>query len=673
MEGDYQCYVRLLQSCNTRTREALGRQIHGLFLKKGLLSSMVIAANNIIQMYWRCGSVSHARNLFDEMSDRNCFSWNIMIEGYMKSGDRDMSMKLFELMPERNNFTWNVVVSGFAKAGELGVAARLFGEMPRKDSVTLNSLLHGYTRNGYPEKAVRLFKELNPSTDAFLLSTVIGACTDLNALKCGKQIHAHILIGGIEYDSVMSSSLVNFYSKCGDLSVASNVLDQMEEPDDFSISALISGYTDCGRVNDARKVFDRKMNRCVVLWNAMISGYISNNMEIQGLVLFNEMRRYEVREDSSTLASVVNACNGLGLLENGKAMHCHACRFGFIDDIVVASTLLDMYSKCGSPTDACKLFGELKNYDTILLNSMIAVYSNCGRIEEAKQIFEKIEKKSLISWNSMVVGLSQNGCPVETLNLFFHMHRLDLRTDKFSLSSVVSACASVSSLELGEQVFARAIIVGLDSDQIVSSSLIDLYCKCGLIQYGRKVFDSVVKSDEISWNSMLMGYATNGYGFEAIDLFNKMMDSGIRPTGVTFMGVLSACDHTGLVEEGRKLFDAMKREYHIDPGIEHFSCIVDLLARAGFLEESIGLVEKMPFKADASIWSSVLRGCVAHGDRAKGKRVAEKIIKLDPENSVAYIQLSAIFASSGDWERSEFVRNLMKEKHVRKNSGSSWG
>lgn len=664
-------YVRLLQSCSNRNRETLWRQTHGLFLKKGFISSIVIVANHLLQIYSRSGRMGTARHLFDEMPDRNYFSWNTMIEGYMNSGEKGTSLRFFDMMPERDGYSWNVVVSGFAKAGELGVARRLFDAMPEKDAVTLNSLLHGYILNGYAEEALRLFKEMKFSADAIIMTTVLKACAMLEALKCGKLIHARILIGGVEFDSKMSSSLVNLYAKCREWRMASIMLDQIGEPDDHSLSALISGYANCGRVYESRSIFDRKSNRCVILWNSMISGYVANNMKMEALVLFNEMRS-ETREDSRTLAAVINACIGLGFLETGKQMHCHACKFGLIDDIVVASTLLDMYSKCGSPMEACKLFSEVETYDTILLNNMIKVYFSCGRFDDAKRVFERIENKSLISWNSMTNGFSQNGCPVETLEYFRRMHKLDLPTDEVSLSSIISACASISSLELGEQVFARATIVGLDSDQVVSSSLIDLYCKCGFVEHGRRVFDTMVKSDEVSWNSMISGYASNGRGFEAIDLFKKMNVAGIRPTQITFMVVLTACNYCGLVEEGRKLFEAMKLDNGFVPDKEHFSCMVDLLARAGYVEEAIDLVEEMPFDADASMWSSVLRGCVTNGYKAMGKKVAEKIIELEPENSVAYVQLSAIFATSGDWESSALVRKLMRENNVTKNPGSSW-
>lgn len=673
MDLDVHHCARLLQCCNNQNTIHHGKQLHLLFFKKGLLSSLLTIGNRLLQFYSRCGNMSDAWRLFEEMPHRNCFSWNTIIEGYMKSGSKEKSLELFNLMPHKNDFSWNMVISGFAKAGELEIARSLFNDMPRKNGVAWNSIIHGYARNGCPGDAVRLFKELRSCDDMFVLATVIGACTDLEAVNCGKQIHARIVIDGLEFDSVLGSSLVNLYGKCGDLDSATNTLNLMKEPDDFSLSALVSSYANCGRMNDARRIFYRKGSKCSVVWNSMISGYVSCDEEAEALVIYKQMRANGVQEDSSTLASVMSACCSLGYLTHGKQMHCHACKVGVNDDVVVASALVDMYSKCGNPDSACQLFHELKAYDTILLNSMITIYSSCGRIEDAKQIFEKMPVRSLVSWNSMIVGLSQNGCPIEALHLFCRMNNMDLKIDKFSLASVISACASISLLELGEQVFARATLIGLQSDQIISSSLVDFYCKCGLVECGRKIFDTMIKSDEVSWNSMLMGYATNGHGFEALILFKEMRNAGVRPTDITFTAVLSACDHCGLVEEGWKWFEAMKWHYHVDPGIEHYSCMIDLFSRAGSLEKAVNLIQHMPFEADASMWSSVLRGCAAHGDKALGKKVAEKIIELDPENSGAYIQLSTMFATSGEWERSALVRKLMRKKQVKKNPGCSWG
>ncbi|XP_002520265.2 putative pentatricopeptide repeat-containing protein At1g77010, mitochondrial [Ricinus communis] len=679
MDLELRSLARLLQSLNTHSSIHQGKQLHLLFLKKGLINATVSLANRLLQMYARCGgTMTDAHNLFDEMPERNCFSWNTMIEGYMRVGDKERSLKLFDLMPQKNDYSWNVVISGFAKAGELDVAKKLFNEMPRRNGVAWNSMIHGYARNGFAREAVGLFKELNSNPlekscgDTFVLASVIGACADLGAIEYGKQVHARILMDDVELDSVLISSLINLYAKCGHLDTANYVLKMMDEVDDFSLSALIMGYANCGRMSDAVRIFRTKSNPCFVVWNSLISGYVNNHEEMKAFALVNEMKNNRVQVDSSTITVILSACSSTGNAQYAKQMHGYVCKVGLIDSVIVASAFIDAYSKCGNPNDACKLFSELKAYDTVLLNSMITAYCNCGRIRDAKNIFETMPSKSLISWNSIIVGLAQNAYPLEALDVFGKMNKLDLRMDRFSLASVISACACISSLELGEQVFARAIITGLESDQAVSTSLVDFYCKCGFIENGRKLFDSMIKTDEVSWNSMLMGYATNGYGLETLTLFNEMKQAGLRPTDITFTGVLSACDHCGLVEEGRKWFNIMKYDYHIDPGIEHYSCMVDLFARAGCLKEALNLVEHMPFEADCSMWSSVLRGCVAHGDKDLGKKVAQQIIQLNPESSSAYVQLSGIFATSGDWESSALVRKIMTEKQVKKHPGFSW-
>ncbi|XP_024017936.1 putative pentatricopeptide repeat-containing protein At1g77010, mitochondrial [Morus notabilis] len=678
MNPDVYSLVRLLQSCNTHQSIHQGKQLHLLFLKKGLLGSDVTIGNRLLQMYLRCGSTSDAHALFEEMPHRNCFSWNTMIEGYMKSGDCKRSLELFKIMPEKNDFSWNTVISGFSKKGLLDTAQSLFDEMPWKSCVAWTAMIHGYARNGQPKDALRLFKRLSSNAleesfvDKFVLATVIGVCTDLVALGCGKQIHAHILIDKVEIDSALSSSLVNFYGKCGDLDSANHVFNMTKEPDDYSISALIVSYANFGRMSDARKFFNAKSNPSVALWSSMISGYVCNNDNIGALNLFNDMRASGVQGDSLTIVSVLSACSILGILVHAKQFHAHACKVGMIDNIVVTGALVDAYSKCGSLDDACKLFSELKAFDTILLNCMISVYSSCSRIEEAKHIFKTMPRRSLISWNSMMIGLCQNGCPMDALDLFQEMNNLGLKMDKFSVASAISACAGISSLEFGEQIFARAVIIGLEHDEIISNSLLDFYCKCGLVENGQKIFDRMMRCDEVPWNAMLTGYATNGHGLEALALFNEMLQAGVLPNGITFTGVLCACDHCGLVEEGRRWFYSMKCDYNIDPSIEHYAGMIDLFSRAGCLEEAMNMIEKMPFKADVSMLSSVLRGCVANGHKSLGKKVAEQIIELDSENSGAYVQLSNILASYGEWEGSAEVRKVMRHKGIQKNPGCSW-
>ncbi|MQL71142.1 hypothetical protein Taro_003489 [Colocasia esculenta] len=671
----------LLQSCKGGDAIRRGRQLHLLLLKWGLASSRYYG-NCLLQMYTRCGggTLAHAHQLFDDIPLRNCFTWNSLIDAYSRMGDVEISMALFDRMPQKNTFSWNAVISGLARTGELATARRLFEEMPVKDAVAWNCVMHGYVRRGNPREALKLYKTLNanslgyssPWNDNYVLATAVNACAHYVAYNCGRQIHAHILVSNVEYDLALNSALVDMYSKCGDLDHALSVLEDMSEPDEFSLSSLLLGYANQGRLADARRLFDKRRRPGVVLWNSMLTACVSNGHLEEAVKLFNLMVGDGTAVDSSTLATVLSACTGLLVYKCGRQVHAHALKVGHGEDVVVVTALADLYSKSGSCDDARRVFTEAKERDTILLNSMITAYSNCGSIQEARNIFNMIPNRSLISWNSMLVGYSQNGFAMEALELFSEMHRQGLEIDKVAFASALSACASLASLGFGEQIFALATTMGLESDHVISTSLIDLYCKCGDVADGRRLFDGVRKSDEAQWNSMLMGYAANGCGTEVLSLFEEMRKAGVCPNEATFVAVLSGCCHCGLVDEGWDWFHAMKDHYKINPTTEHYSCIVDLLVRAGKLGEAMDFIGKMPFKADASMWTSLLRGCQAHGDDLLGSKVAERLMALDPRQAGVYVQLSSMYAGREDWGRSALVRKVIQESQIRKNPGCSW-
>ncbi|XP_051138982.1 putative pentatricopeptide repeat-containing protein At1g77010, mitochondrial [Andrographis paniculata] len=680
---DLQSYARWLNTLKNPGSILQGKQLHLVLLKKGVLSALSIG-NRLVQMYARCGRMGDARNLFDEMPQKNCFTWNALLEGYAKSGSSNGGLlDLFMSMPIRDEVSWNTVVSGLVRDGDLDGARKVFDEMPRKTCIAWNTMIHGYAKNGGSWMALRLFKEFLKwefggsvgvfGWDPFILATVVGACSDTGGLDIGKQVHARMIIDRVEFDCVLRSALTNMYGKCGDLDSAARVLSAMEDPDDYSLSSLISSYTSFGRMDDAKRIFGLKSNPCVGLWNSLISGYVANDDPAEALILFGEMNSRGVVGDCSTFSSVLNACSDVGVIRNCIRLHSFAYKLGILNDIGVTSALIDAYAKCGSSTDACVLFSDVKSFDTILLNLMITVYSNCGRINEAKRVFGGMKSKSLISWNAMIVALNQNGYPMEALTFFHEMNVNGLRMDKFSLAAAVAACASVPLPEFGEQIFARSIAVGLNTNRVVATSIIDFYCKIGSIELARKVFDQMTNPDEVSWNSMLMGYATNGYGHDVLALFREMTRNGATPSKITFTAVLSACDHCGLVDDGMEWFLRMKRDYDIDPEKEHYSCMIDLLARAGRLQEAIGLIDEVPPGANSNMWSAVLRGCAEYGDHALSKKVAERITEVDGENSGALIQFSRAMASAGEWTESEMVRRAMREQNVAgKTAGRSW-
>ncbi|EPS66240.1 hypothetical protein M569_08541 [Genlisea aurea] len=679
--------ARLLNSFDVPSLVCRGKQLHLLFLKRGALFSTVSIANRLLQMYAKCGKMKDARVLFDEMPQRNSFAWNTLLEGYAKWGSKDELWGLFYSMPSKDDFSWNIMISEFVSEGAWEEAQQLFDEMPRKNEIAWNTMIYGHARSGRSTKALELFKKflkwevshhytggLIMSCNPIILATAIGACSDARRVELGKQVHARIVTGNVECDPILASSLVTMYGKCGDIQTAYRLLISMEEPDDYSLSSLIFCCAKAYGMDEARRLFELKSNPSVVVWNSMISSYVSNDQPEEALHMYEVLQKQGVRGNYSTFSSVLSACSCLGSLRDCIQIHPQAHKIGVISDLLVAGAFIDAYSKCGSPADSCNLFGELKTYDTVLLNTMINIFFNCGRVDEAKRVFGGIEFKSLISWNSVIVGLSQNGYPMEALEIFRTMNDNTISMDSFSLASAISACASISLFELGEQIFGRAVVIGVTSNQVVATSLIDLYCKCGSVEFGRKLFDRLRNAaDSVSWSTMLMGYASNGYGKETLALFHDMMRLGtVTPNEVTFIAVLSACDHCGLVEEGRHWFSVMRNQYRIDPTIEHYSCMIDLMSRSGLIQEAIDLIDEIPLQVDANMWSAVLRGCIQIEDKCLSEQVINRIRELDPQNSGTLVQLSGVLASTGDWNQSESVRRAMRDMRIQKSPALSW-
>ncbi|KMZ75201.1 hypothetical protein ZOSMA_117G00190 [Zostera marina] len=682
--------VNRLRSCTTQHFLRGGQQLHIFLLKSGLSTSLYYG-NCLLHMYSRCSTSTSnlidARFLFDEMPKKNIFTWNILIDAYSRYGDIESSMNLFRSMPDRNPFTWNAVITGCIRKGDVMFAQKLFDEMPIKNVVALNSVMHGFVKQSREMEALRIYKKANlGGCDSFVTATALNACARDERFDCGKQVHARLMVSHLKLDSILGSALVDMYCKCGDLHSAVRSFSLLPEIDEFSLSAIISGYSDRGRCDDARQLFDRgtSMNAIssAVLWNSMLNCYVSNGRSEKAFELFKLLMARQngnVSPDPSTLISVLNVCIGAGRIGTGRQVHGQVWKLGLMSDIIVGTGLIDLYNKHCIPDDSCKVFSDLKEHDTISMNAMIHVYSNSGRVSEAEQIFLNISNKTMISWNSMLVGYNQNGRAGEAMKLFREMHRLHLKKDTVTISTVLSSCGSTCSLEFGEQIFALATTTGLNSDTIITTSLIDLYCKAGLAQTARKLFDSVNvfstgAADEATWNSMLMGYAMNGHGPETLDLFKAMRTNpNLKPNDVTFIGVLTGCCHCGLVEEGRRWFNAMENEFNIVPSIEHYSCMVDLFIRAGRLNEAVDFSNVMPAGSrDAGILTTLLRGCVVEGGGV-GQEISERLTEMNGKKEASwYVELSNQYASRGNWVRSEEIRKTMRERSIVKDPGCSW-
>jgi pentatricopeptide repeat protein len=567
------------------------------------------------------------------------------------------------------------LVIGYAKCG-IRVDARLvLGEIPERKVVSWSAMIAAYAKQGFAEEALRLFNEMQRvdiEVDERTFASVLPVCAKLAALQQGEEIHEYIIRSGFHSNIFLGNALLDMYVKCGRLEDACKVFDKMPERDVVSWNAMIAGYSRNGEIYEALKVFQKMPQRNVVSWTAMIAAYASHGHGDEALALFYQMLQMCIQPNQFTYASVLQACANLAALEHGKEIHEDIIMNGFRSDIFVGNALVDMYSKCGRAHDAFKVFDKMPKRDMVSWTAMVTGYAQNGFMDKALDLFQHMPERNLFSWNAMIAGYAQNGPFNEALKFFRQMQLTSVKPSLVTLASVISACANMVALREGEEIHEDIIRSGCMSDVFLGSSLIDMYAKCGSIDDACKVFSRIPRQDTISWTAMIIGYAMHGSGKDAVHLFEQMQHSGTKPDHVTFLGVLSACCHAGLVDDGWQYFNCMSEDYHMAPAVEHYCCMVDLLGRAGHLDEARDFINKMPITPDAAVWASLLGACRIHSNTMLAEEVAQRLLETDPQNAAHYVLLSNIYASVGRWDGLKKVRTLMQERGVMKMPGCSW-
>lgn len=374
----------------------------------------------------------------------------------------------------------------------------------------------------------------------------------------------------------------------------------------------------------------------------MISGYLDSGRFRDGLDLFKRMLEPGfMLPDSFTVVRVLTACAQAGDLRTGESIHRYVVEKAIDRNVYVATSLVDLYVKCGC-------------------------------MERARGVFEGMKERDVVTWSAMIGGYASNGLPREALELFFRMEREGLRPDCFTMVGVLSACARLGALELGHRVSKLMEKREFLSEPVLGTALIDMYSKCGSTARAWDVFRGMKERDLIVWNAMITGLVMTGHHKVSFGLFAQMEKLGVQPEGNTFIGILCGCTHAGLVEDGRRYFKSMSRIYGLAPRIEHYGCMVDLLARAGLLEEAHQLIKEMPMETNAVVWGALLAGCKLHRDIILAEHVLKRLIELEPWNSGNYVSLSNIYGANGKWDESAKLRLVMKEKGIQKTPGSSW-
>lgn len=505
------------------------------------------------------------------------------------------------------------LVNMYANCGSMEDARQVFEKMSKRNVRLWNAMVRGYACNGSLEETLKIFYQMQwegEQPNNFTFPYVLKACAGLSALLKGKEIHGHIVRSGFGTDIYVGTALVDMYAKCGSLEVA-------------------------------RQLFDKMSERNAISWNAMIAGYALQEHINEALELFHDMQKKDVKPSSVTVLSLLLVCRHLADLRLGKCIHAYIIRSAIQIDDYLGSAMIDMYSKFRF-------------------------------VENARKFFNLFSQKGVVSWTAMIAGYAQNGHFGDALTLFHQMPLVGLKPNLVTMISVLPAFAHLGILEQGKWIHAYIIKNGHNADNSAENCLISMYFKCGHLQYARRVFHKMCNRDEVSWNALISGYGMHGNAKDALEMFEQMQQTGLKPNHITFLCVLSACSHAGLVDEGWQYFNCMSRDFGITPRTEHYACMVDLLGRAGHLDEANQLINKMPLEPDATVWGALLGACRIHCNVKLGEHATKHLLKLEPENAGNYVLLSDIYAAAGRWEGVERVRTLLNNTELRKRQGSSW-
>ncbi|KAL6326388.1 hypothetical protein AAG906_008250 [Vitis piasezkii] len=648
--------IDVLRDCAEKGSIRDAKAVHGLVLKSNFVDKdLMVLFNHAAHVYSKCSEFRAACGVFDEMPQRNVFSWTVMIVGSTEHGLFFDGFKFFcemlnsGILPDKfaysaiiqscigldslelgkmvhaqivmRGFATHIFVSTsllnmYAKLGSIEDSYWVFNMMTEHNQVSWNAMISGCTSNGLHLEAFDLFVRMKNGActpNMYTLVSVSKAVGKLVDVNMGKEVQNCASELGIEGNVLVGTALIDMYSKCGSL-------------------------------DDARSVFDTNFINCGVNtpWNAMISGYSQSGCSQEALELYVQMCQNGITSDLYTYCSVFNAIAASKSLQFGRVVHGMVLKCGL--DLMVVS----------------------------VNNAIADAYSKCGFLEDVRKVFDRMEERDIVSWTTLVTAYSQSSLGEEALATFCLMREEGFAPNQFTFSSVLISCASLCFLEYGRQVHGLLCKAGLDTEKCIESALIDMYAKCGSITEAGKVFDKISNPDIVSWTAIISGYAQHGLVEDALQLFRRMELSGIKANAVTLLCVLFACSHGGMVEEGLFYFQQMEDGYGVVPEMEHYACIIDLLGRVGRLDDAMEFIRKMPMEPNEMVWQTLLGGCRVHGNVELGEIAARKILSIRPECSATYVLLSNTYIETGSYEDGLSLRNVMKDQGVKKEPGYSW-
>ncbi|KAG6712157.1 hypothetical protein I3842_05G090100 [Carya illinoinensis] len=649
--ADPSIFPSILKACSFLSFSR-GKSIHAGLIKQGF-EWFTSVGNSTLDFYLKCGDLGSSLGVFNQLRSRDSVSWNIMVHGFLVQGSLQEGLQWFLNARvagfEPNTSTLVLVIqacqrlrakleimkvhgyiiqAGFLTIGsvqnsmlsayaedDMESAQRMFDEMCDKDVISWSVMIGGYVRSEEAEIGLQVFlemvSEVGIELDGIVMVSVLKACTSLGDWIMGTVIHGLVIIRGFGFDLYIGNSLIDMYSKCYD-------------------------------ADSAFKVFNEISQRNNVSWNSILSGFVLNKKHLEALSLVYSMVKEGIKADEVTLVNILQACKFFVQPFMCKSVHCVIMRRGY-------------------------------ESNELVLNSLIDAYAKCNLVELASELFDGMERRDVVSWSTMIAGFNYCGRTNEAIAVF---HQMTLAQEKLNVVTIINlleACSTSAELRRSKWAHGISIRCGLDAQVAVGTAIVEMYSKCGAIEDSRKAFEQIPKRNVVTWSAMIAAYGMNGFAREALALLTEMKQEGVEPNAVTALSVLSACSHGGLVEEGLYFFSSMVQDHGVEPGLEHYSCMVDMLGRAGKLDIAMDLINKIPegFEAGASIWGALLSACRSHGNGEIGAGAISHLLELEPWNSAGYFLASNMYASNGLWMNAARMRRLVKEREVRVVAGYS--
>ncbi|TVU23453.1 hypothetical protein EJB05_25820, partial [Eragrostis curvula] len=643
-------FATVVSLCGNLEDEASGLQVTAHVVVSGLESNVSVA-NSLITMFGNLGRVQDAERLFGRMEECDTISWNAMISVYSHEGACSKCFLIFSDMLRRrvrpdvttlcslvsvcassNHVAYgsgvhslcirsgqdsalpliNALVNMYSSAGKLDDAEFLFWNMRARDIISWNTMISAYVQNDNCIDALKAVGQLLQTNDAapnhMTFSSALGACSNL---KDGRMVHGMIFQRNLHNNLLVGNSLLTMYSKCS-------------------------------YMEDAERVFQSMPTCDVVSCNVLIGGYAALEDSTKAMHVFSWMRAAGIEPNYITMINLHGSLKSSDDLRSyGMPLHAYMTQTGLLSDEYIT-------------------------------NSLITMYATCGDLGSSSDIFHRIINKSAISWNAIIAAYVQHGHGEDALKLFMDMKHAGNKLDRVCLAECLSSSASLASLEEGMQLHCLGVKSGLDLDTHVINAAMDMYGKCGKIDEMLKMLPDPATRPTQCWNTLISSYARYGYFKEAEDTFKQMVSIGQKPDYVTFVALLSACSHAGLVDKGIEYYNSMASTFHVSPGIKHCVCIVDLLGRLGRLAEAEKFIEEMPVLPNDLIWRSLLSSSRTHKNLDIGRKAAKNLLELDPFDDSAYILLSNLYATNARWVDVDKLRTHMKTIKLNKKPACSW-